>query len=79
MEKIKAKCARCSGTGQVAHRTARLDTTCFCCGGKGFIMRKRPTKHMTEAEKLARYNQRIRDGLNPNTGEPLVLPVCLSN
>lgn len=67
----KVKCHRCKGSGQVPQRTARLDATCYCCSDKGFFMRRPATKRMTEAERIALFNQRVRDGLNPNTGEPL--------
>ena len=67
----KVKCHRCHGTGQVPHRTARMNCTCYCCGGRGFFMRRQATKRMTEAERIALFNQRVALGLNPNTGEPL--------
>jgi DnaJ-class molecular chaperone len=78
MTHIKAKCARCSGAGTVPHRTARDQNTCFCCGGRGFIMRRAPGQRMTHAEKMAQFNQRVATGLNPITGEPLAPARTLS-
>jgi hypothetical protein len=68
---IKVKCTRCGGLGRTPLRTARPNDTCFCCGGRGFITRKPPTKRLTHAEWIAQFNQRVAAGLDPNTGEPL--------
>jgi DnaJ-class molecular chaperone len=48
MTQVRVTCSRCAGTGQAAHRTARYDARCFCCGGSGFYFRKASTKRVIE-------------------------------
>jgi DnaJ-class molecular chaperone len=48
MTQVRVTCSRCAGTGQVAHRTARYDARCFCCGGSGFYFRKASTKRVVD-------------------------------
>lgn len=58
---VKVTCSRCGGLGQVVHRTARHDARCFCCGGKGWFLRKAPTKRRTQEDYLAEMNARIAE------------------
>lgn len=54
-EQVRVRCRRCDGTGSVAHRTARFDARCYCCGGVGHYFRSAPRKRPTEAELAARH------------------------
>lgn len=61
---VKVRCSRCSGTGSVAHRTAKHDARCYCCGGAGHYFRKPAGKRVSaenrRAAEILAANARLR-------------------